>query len=124
MDAIFDGVRSAASAGFFVVTGIGQVTEWVAIAGLVAVIFKTCRNAVRKGKVLEPDTYAVLSTVKALGPISGRTIFESLHSRDKKWTFEAVHSALAALKAMPMTSGEPKQLVSEDGAGEWRSAGL
>jgi hypothetical protein len=124
MDTIFDGVRSAASAGFFVVTGVGHVTEWAAIAGLVATIFKASRNAVRKGKVLEPDTYAVLSTVKAIGPLSERTIFESLHSRDEKWTLEAVHSALVALKAMPMNSGEPRQLVSEDSAGEWRAAGL
>jgi hypothetical protein len=124
MDAILDGVRSGASAGFFAVAGVTQVAEWAAIAAIAASVFKLCRNAIRKGKTLEPDTYAVLSTVKALGPMSERTIFESLHAHDKKWTTEAVHAALVALKSMPMTSGEPRQLVAEDGGGEWRAAGL
>ena len=124
MDAILDGVRSAASAGFFVVTGVGQIAEWAAIAAVAASIFKLCRNAIRKGKTLEPDTYAVLSTVKELGPISESAVFESLRAHDGKWTADAVRSALVALKAMPMNSGEPRQLVSEDSAGEWRTAGL
>lgn len=124
MDAILDGVRSAAAAGFFVGAPLAHPAEWAAIAGIAAPILKVCRNALRKGKTLDPDTYAVLAAVKALGPVSERTILESLRTHDAKWTLDAVRSALVLLKAMPMTNGEPRQLASEDGSGEWRTAGL
>jgi len=124
MDAILDGVRSAAAAGFFVGAPLAHPAEWGAIAGIAVPILKVCRNAIREGKTLDPHTYTVLAAVKSLGPISESALLESLCTHDKKWTLEAVRAALMSLKAMPVANGEPRQLVSENESGQWRTAGV
>ena len=123
-DAILDGVRAAASAGFFATVQVSAPAQWGAAVALFAAVFKVVRNALRKGVVLDARTYSIVTIVKKSGPLTGEELLVHVQKIHANETAESVRPALEALKAMPMRDGTVRALVAQDGAGRWVAAGI
>lgn len=118
-DAIFDGVKTSASAGFFMAADLGNPAFWGAVVGVTATLFKLGRNVVRKGRTLDAQTFAVLAAVKASSGITSTTLAERLgRSHDE------VLVTLESLKSLPMKDGVSRQLVAKNEHGQWVPAGV
>lgn len=118
-EAIFDGVRLSASAGFFVAADTPHAALWGALTGVTATLFKLLRNVVNKGQTLDAPTFAVLLAVKNLNGITSEALAERLER-----PHDEIVATLDALKSLPMNDGNPKQLVAKNESGQWVAAGF
>lgn len=122
-DAFLEALRNASSVGFFVGAGATDTGKWAAAAvGTFTALFKLCRNVLNKGGVLSPNAYAVLVTLKALGPLSSEDLLPKLQQSKGEWTSEALAKTLESLKAMPMRNGSVRALVAQDDQRRWLTA--
>jgi hypothetical protein len=126
LDCILEGLRASASAGFFLAAGVAAPARWGALIGLGATTFKVVRSSVLRGKQLDPDLFAVLATLKLAGRAAEDELIAKLAcgAADSKWDIAAIQKALDALKAVPMSDGTVRQLVSKDYDGKWQVSGV
>ena len=123
-DSILDGIRAASSAGFFLAAGITAPAEWGACIGLATSVFKLFRNALRRGRRLEPDLFTFITALKLAGPMSEQQLANMLDSVKSPWDLLRVEHTIQALKSLPMRDGISRALVSQDHDGRWRLADI
>jgi hypothetical protein len=124
LDCILEGLRGTASAGFFLAAGVSAPAEWGAVVGLVAGLFKICRSVLLRGQQLSPDLFAVLIALKNGGPATADELTGRLLKTDPKWSTATIQGILDALKAVPMSDGTVRQLVSKGYNEQWQVSGL
>jgi len=125
LDSVLEGLKGAATAGFFMAVGVSAPARWGALVGLAIAILKVVRGAVNHGKQLSAELFAVLAALKNCGPATSEELAAKLSVGDAtKWNVAAVQSALESLKAMPMNDGTVRALVAQQPDKKWVVSGI
>jgi len=116
-DAAVAAVLSAASVGFFVPSGDGSTPIISAITGILVVCLQTGRQLLRKGVILTPEQFELISLLRAAGrPLSLTSLSEATSNAQ---TEDAIRDILGQLQKVRLRDGSVVQLVSEDYEGLW-----
>ena len=119
-DAIIDALKTSVSAGFFIAADFKSPAVWTAITALITGIGKVARNAVHKGKLIDPRSLQILFSLKQLGETSESQLFETLRSKNKDWNEGELSSILTELGRTRMNDHSVRELVYRSASGNWR----
>jgi hypothetical protein len=123
LDAMADGMKSAAAVGFFVHAATS--TQLLSAgAGMLAVVARLIRQAVVKGATVDEEELRMLLLLAA-NP-EGLLINEVVEilNRSESVSAEKVQQVLDRLAKHAVADGSTAAFVSVDGAGRWRAAGV
>ncbi len=125
LDSVLEGLKGAATAGFFMAVGVGAPARWGALVGLAIAIIKVVRGAANRGNRLPPDLFAVVAALKGYEPVTSEELTAKLSLGDAaKWNAPVVQSALESLKAIPMNDGTVRALVAQGPDKKWVVSGI
>ncbi len=124
LDAILDGMKASAGAGFFILGGLTVTGTAAAAAAIFAGMLKLAYNALSKGATLSVPDYSVIAVLFAQsGGLTDQEILDRLSTSEPNWTIDQVRERLAALGEIPSRSGKIS-LVWKGADGRWRTAGV
>ncbi|MEK6260065.1 MAG: hypothetical protein AABP62_15700 [Planctomycetota bacterium] len=125
LDSVLEGLKGAATAGFFMAAGVSAPAQWGVLVGLATAILKVVRGAVNRGKRLPAELFSVLAALKSCGPATNEELATKLSPADSaKWNVAAVQTALESLKAIPMNDGTVRALVAQGPDKKWVVSGI
>jgi len=124
MDALLDGLKASASAGFFVMASAANPATWAAVVAILAVLFKVSRHAVKKGKRLDERLFDLIFTLHESEGAESEELLARLRERDATWTMDEIEAGLKVLGRMPMNDGTIRELVSQLPNRQWRVSGI
>jgi hypothetical protein len=119
-DSAIDAIKTSVSVGFFIAADFKNPAVWGAVTALLAGLGKLARNAVQKGKVLDPLSFQVLYTLKHLGETSEKALLAALKRKDKTWTATILASTLGSLNQSRMNDHSVRELVYKTAVGNWQ----
>lgn len=121
LDSIIEGIKVAATAGFFLVP-LGSTALGVAVAGLATAFLKVAYNAWTRGVKLTPKDYALFASLKqSQAGVTVEDLAVKFGSQDEAWTPDAVRAGLTRLMEAPSPSGRIGLVWQTEG--RWRVAG-
>ena len=124
LDALLDGVKASASAGFFHSLDVKDPTKWASLAAILAALFKIIQQATTKGARLDARYFQVVAELHSSDGLKRDQLLARLRAHDSTWTSEELDSVLQRLSKYPTRDGSTRAFVSERPGEVWSAAGV